>query len=129
MAQQQTNAGWFKKGEDSRRWTQGPRPRKSFEDMVREHTETALNALVECVEDKGAHWRERREAPLALLAHGHGTPVQRHLLAEVNASNSKPESLGLNDLIRLVQQDDAPELHQIEGEYEEVSRLDSDVDG
>lgn len=94
--------GYFKSGYDERRWTQGPRPRKSFEDMVREHTETALNALVDCVNDKGAHWRERRESALAILAHGHGQPVARTLMAQVNAEGLNSETLSNEQLAKRV---------------------------
>jgi hypothetical protein len=87
----QRHSGQFKKGDDPRRWTDGPRipkVKRQFQEQVREMTDQALEVLAECLEDGNAPWRERRSAAELVLAHGHGAPVSRVLMAQVGSEGS-----------------------------------------
>tara|TARA_R110002072_G_scaffold296928_2_gene469276 strand:- start:377 stop:853 length:477 start_codon:yes stop_codon:yes gene_type:complete len=79
------HAGSFRFGHDPRRNLTGPKPspiRQDFQSKIREHTDLAINALVDCIGDVSAGWRERRAAAELVLNHGHGTPVSRVLMAQ-----------------------------------------------
>ena len=86
----QRHSGQFQGGPDSRRWLHGPRSptvTKDFQSKVKEHTDVAIKALADCVNDTSATWRERQAAAELLLAHGHGKPVDRVLMSQTATTN------------------------------------------
>ena len=93
------HSGSFSKGFDSRRHLEGPRVvKKAFQEAIREHTDTAIQVLSDCMEDTTAPWKERQAAAELTLNYGHGSPVNRVLHAQAstvqgNISDADPDTL------------------------------------
>ena len=115
--------GTFKPGPDPRRNYNGrPKKPQEFEDLVKRHSVEALNTLVDCLNDRKAHWRDKRASAEVLLNHAWGTPVQRHLMAEVKQST---RDLNINDLrervaLLIEQSDSECDSDAIDVEFTEV---------
>ena len=124
------HSGMFSGGPDPRRWTQGPRSpvvKKSFQEAVQAHSDTAIQILAECMEDNQAAWRERRAAAELVLAHAVGAPVSRILMASAGSNGSDAKQLdSISLLARANQLLNAPELIQESpesSEYPDTQRL------
>ena len=50
------------------------------------------------MDDDSAAWKERQAAAELVLAHGHGQPVSRHLMAQMPSEGETGRSLGLEEL-------------------------------
>lgn len=90
------HAGTFKSGHDPRRHMTGPYKRvtkKSFQELVRAHTEEAVNFLVNALHDEDTPASERYKAAELLLAHGHGKPVDRQVVATMEGTAAGRPSL------------------------------------
>ena len=85
----QTHSGSFKPGFDSRRNLLGPRmseKKKSFMQACREMTDNALSVLVDAMNDESASWRDRMAAAALLIEHGHGKPVDKQIIANLDGN-------------------------------------------
>jgi hypothetical protein len=67
--------------------------KKSFQELVRAHTEEAVEFLVNALHDEGTPASERYKAAELLLAHGHGKPVDRQVVATMEGSAGGRPSL------------------------------------
>jgi hypothetical protein len=116
------HSGMFSGGPDSRRHVTGPYApavKKSFQQAIGEHVETAVAVLTACMEDNQAPWKERQAAACLVLAHAVGSPVSRVQLQEVSSTGSDSSTVDIQALRQRANQllsiDDV-----IEGEYEPV---------
>ena len=108
----QKHSGHFSKGFDPRRNTKGNylyRERASVEQKFREHTETALKALLAVLEDKDAPHKDIVTAANSLLDRAHGKAVDRIQVASLGNESGNTASLTRDELMaRLTQQYTAP---------------------
>ncbi len=108
----QKHSGHFSKGFDPRRNTKGNylyRERASVEQKFREHTETALRALLAVLEDKDAPHKDIVTAANSLLDRAHGKAVDRIQVASLGNDVGNTASLTRDELMaRLTQQYTAP---------------------
>jgi hypothetical protein len=104
----QKHSGHFSKGFDPRRNTKGNylyRERASVEQKFREHTETALRALLAVLEDKDAPHKDVVTAANSLLDRAHGKAVDRIQVASLGNDVGNTASLTRDELMaRLTQQ-------------------------
>ena len=104
----QKHSGHFSKGFDPRRNTKGNylyRERASVEQKFREHTETALRALLAVLEDKDAPHKDVVNAANSLLDRAHGKAVDRIQVANLSNDVGNTASLTRDELMaRLTQQ-------------------------
>ena len=104
----QKHSGHFSKGFDPRRNTKGNylyRERASVEQKFREHTETALRALLAVLEDKDAPHKDIVTAANSLLDRAHGKAVDRIQVASLGNEGGNTASLTRDELMaRLTQQ-------------------------
>ena len=109
----QKHSGHFSKGFDPRRNTKGNylyRERASVEQKFREHTETALRALLAVLEDKDAPHKDIVTAANSLLDRAHGKAVDRIQVASLGNEVGNTASLTRDELMaRLTQQYTEPE--------------------
>ena len=103
----QKHSGSFKPGHDARRNLLGPRMSKekvSFMSACREKTENALSVLDECMNDGNASWRDRTSAAALLLEHGHGKPVDRIAVANLNGNRDGKDmkELSNQELLQII---------------------------
>lgn len=95
----QKHAGSFQKGHDPRRHVDGPNPvKREFQEAIRDYTDAAIQVLANCMADGSAPWKERQAAAELVLAHGHGSPVNRVMHAQVGGSGQQASTLSLADL-------------------------------
>lgn len=83
----QTNSGSFQKGDGRARGSTPPieaKFRKDLQELCRAHTLTAVDLLVDTINDDEGPLKLRLLAVEMLLANGHGKPVDRIQLATVN---------------------------------------------
>ena len=104
----QKHSGHFSKGFDPRRNTKGNylyRERATVEQKFREHTETALRALLAVLEDKDAPHKDIVTAANSLLDRAHGKAVDRIQVANLGNDVGNTASLTRDELMaRLTQQ-------------------------
>jgi len=104
----QKHSGHFSKGFDPRRNTKGNylyRERATVEQKFREHTETALKALLAVLEDKDAPHKDIVTAANSLLDRAHGKAVDRIQVANLGNDVGNTASLTRDELMaRLTQQ-------------------------
>lgn len=119
----QKHSGHFSKGFDPRRNTKGNylyRERASVEQKFREHTETALRALLAVLEDKDAPHKDIVTAANSLLDRAHGKAVDRIQVASLGNDVGNTASLTRDELMaRLTQQYTEPTqdiTNDLEGE-------------
>ena len=74
--------------------------RKDLQSLAQEKTQDAVDVLVEIMGNADEPTKERRAAAEVLLAHGHGLPVGRHIVADMgnnptgaNLADASPEQL------------------------------------
>ena len=93
---------YFQPGEDPRRNKGGrvSQARKDLQSLAQEKTQDAVDVLVEIMGNADEPTKERRAAAEVLLAHGHGLPVGRHIVAGMgdnpagaNLADASPEQL------------------------------------
>ena len=92
----QRHSGQFKKGHDPRRHLEGPRSgvtKRSFQELVRAETERAIDFLRDALNDPDAPYSERYKAAELLLAHGHGKPVDRQVVATMEGGGAGRPSM------------------------------------
>lgn len=90
----QKHSGSFKPGHDPRRHLEGPRrSKRNFQELVRAHTEEAVNFLRATIDDEDAPYGERYKAAELLLAHAHGKPVDRQVVATMEGTAAGRPSL------------------------------------
>jgi hypothetical protein len=115
----QKHSGHFSKGFDPRRNTKGNylyRERASVEQKFREHTETALKALLAVLEDKDAPHKDVVTAANSLLDRAHGKAVDRIQVASLGNDVGNTASLTRDELMaRLTQQYTEPS-NDLDGE-------------
>ena len=96
------HAGMFQPGEDPRRNKGGKvsEARKNLQSLAQEQTQAAVETLTAIMGNADEPTKERRAAAETLLAHGHGTPVSRVLMADMgnnpagaNLADASPEQL------------------------------------
>lgn len=124
----QKHSGHFKKGFDPRRNLKGQylqRERATVEQKFREHTETALRALLAVLEDAEAPHKDVVNAANSLLDRAHGKAVDRIQVANLGNDVGNTASLTRDELMaRLTQQYTEPTqdiTNDIEeADYEEV---------
>ena len=108
----QKHSGHFSKGFDPRRNLKGGylmRERATVEQKFREHTETALRALLAVLEDKDAPHKDVVNAANSLLDRAHGKAVDRIQVANLGNDAGNTTSLTRDELMaRLTQQYTAP---------------------
>ena len=108
----QKHSGHFSKGFDPRRNLKGGylmRERATVEQKFREHTETALRALLAVLEDKDAPHKDVVNAANSLLDRAHGKAVDRIQVANLGNDGGNTASLTRDELMaRLTQQYTAP---------------------
>ena len=104
----QKHSGHFSKGFDPRRNLKGQylqRERATVEQKFREHTETALKALLAVLEDKDAPHKDIVTAANSLLDRAHGKAVDRIQVANLGNDVGNTASLTRDELMaRLTQQ-------------------------
>ena len=104
----QKHSGHFSKGFDPRRNLKGGylmRERATVEQKFREHTETALKALLAVLEDKEAPHKDVVNAANSLLDRAHGKAVDRIQVANLGNDAGNTASLTRDELMaRLTQQ-------------------------
>ena len=104
----QKHSGHFSKGFDPRRNLKGGylmRERATVEQKFREHTETALRALLAVLEDKEAPHKDVVNAANSLLDRAHGKAVDRIQVANLGNDAGNTTSLTRDELMaRLTQQ-------------------------
>lgn len=103
----QRHSGQFKPGHDPRRNLLGPRMSKekvSFMQACRDMTDNALSVLEEAMNDPQASWRDRTSAAALLLEHGHGKPVDKQIIANLNgnALSKDPKKLTTKELLQII---------------------------
>ena len=115
----QKHSGHFSKGFDPRRNTKGNylyRERATVEQKFREHTETALKALLAVLEDKDAPHKDIVTAANSLLDRAHGKAVDRIQVANLGNDVGNTASLTRDELMaRLTQQYTEPS-NDLDGE-------------
>ncbi len=108
----QKHSGHFSKGFDPRRNLKGQylqRERATVEQKFREHTETALRALLAVLEDKDAPAKDVVNAANSLLDRAYGKAVDRVQVATLGNDAGNTASLTRDELMaRLTQQYTAP---------------------
>ena len=127
----QKHSGHFSKGFDPRRNTKGNylyRERASVEQKFREHTETALRALLAVLEDKDAPHKDVVTAANSLLDRAHGKAVDRIQVANLGNDVGNTASLTRDELMaRLTQQYTEPS-NDLEDADEDADYADKDED-
>lgn len=97
----QRHSGQFRKGYDPRRHVEGPsQVKREFKVAIRESAERAVEVLQEILDDTKAPVKERREAAALVIAHAHGSPVNRVLHAEVDQRQQSVDTLSLDELVK-----------------------------
>jgi hypothetical protein len=131
----QKHSGHFSKGFDPRRNTKGQylqRERATVEQKFREHTETALKALLAVLEDKDAPHKDIVTAANSLLDRAHGKAVDRIQVANLGNDVGNTASLTRDELMaRLTQQYTEPTqdtVSDLEDADEDADYADKDED-
>jgi hypothetical protein len=134
----QKHSGHFSKGFDPRRNTKGNylyRERASVEQKFREHTETALKALLAVLEDKDAPHKDVVTAANSLLDRAHGKAVDRIQVANLGNDVGNTASLTRDELMaRLTQQyteptqDTVNDLEDADEDADYADREDDDIE-
>jgi hypothetical protein len=134
----QKHSGHFSKGFDPRRNTKGNylyRERASVEQKFREHTETALRALLAVLEDKDAPHKDVVTAANSLLDRAHGKAVDRIQVANLGNDVGNTASLTRDELMaRLTQQyteptqDTVNDLEDADEDADYADREDDDIE-
>jgi hypothetical protein len=99
-----THSGMFKKGYDPNRHVGSPwgKEKQSFQAKCQAYTEDALATLAEAINSPKVGWKDKLAATDLLLAHGHGKPVDRVQIAQLDGSGSTGPSLDIEMLRRKV---------------------------
>ena len=130
----QKHSGHFSKGFDPRRNTKGNylyRERATVEQKFREHTETALRALLAVLEDKDAPHKDIVNAANSLLDRAHGKAVDRIQVANLGNDVGNTASLTRDELMaRLTQQYTEPsnDLEDADEDADYADREDDDIE-
>ena len=131
----QKHSGHFSKGFDPRRNTKGNylyRERATVEQKFREHTETALRALLAVLEDKDAPHKDIVTAANSLLDRAHGKAVDRIQVANLGNDVGNTASLTRDELMaRLTQQYTEPTqdtMSDLEDADEDADYADRDIE-
>ena len=130
----QKHSGHFSKGFDPRRNTKGNylyRERASVEQKFREHTETALRALLAVLEDKDAPHKDVVTAANSLLDRAHGKAVDRIQVASLGNDVGNTASLTRDELMaRLTQQYTEPvsDLEDADEDADYAVKEDDDIE-
>ena len=130
----QKHSGHFSKGFDPRRNTKGQylqRERATVEQKFREHTETALRALLAVLEDKDAPHKDIVTAANSLLDRAHGKAVDRIQVANLGNDVGNTASLTRDELMaRLTQQYTEPvsDLEDADEDADYADREDDDIE-
>ena len=76
----------------------------AFMEACRDKTENALSVLDECMNDGNASWRDRTSAAALLLEHGHGKPVDRVAVANLNGNRDSKDfnELSTQELLQII---------------------------
>ena len=97
----QKHSGQFAKGDDPRRHIGSPwgRQKQSFQDLCKDYSQDAVEVLAATVRDESASLKERIACCELLISHGHGRPVDRVQVQQLEGMAGKtPESYSLPDL-------------------------------
>ena len=130
----QKHSGHFSKGFDPRRNTKGNylyRERATVEQKFREHTETALRALLAVLEDKDAPHKDIVTAANSLLDRAHGKAVDRIQVANLGNDVGNTASLTRDELMaRLTQQYTEPsnDLEDADEDADYAVKEDDDIE-
>ena len=130
----QKHSGHFSKGFDPRRNTKGQylqRERATVEQKFREHTETALRALLAVLEDKDAPHKDIVNAANSLLDRAHGKAVDRIQVANLGNDVGNTASLTRDELMaRLTQQYTEPsnDLEDADEDADYAVKEDDDIE-
>ena len=130
----QKHSGHFSKGFDPRRNTKGQylqRERATVEQKFREHTETALRALLAVLEDKDAPHKDIVTAANSLLDRAHGKAVDRIQVANLGNDVGNTASLTRDELMaRLTQQYTEPvsDLEDADEDADYAVKEDDDIE-
>ena len=128
----QKHSGHFSKGFDPRRNTKGNylyRERATVEQKFREHTETALRALLAVLEDKDAPHKDIVTAANSLLDRAHGKAVDRIQVANLGNDVGNTASLTRDELMaRLTQQYTEPMQDTTQDTVSDLEDADEDAD-
>jgi hypothetical protein len=130
----QKHSGHFSKGFDPRRNTKGQylqRERATVEQKFREHTETALKALLAVLEDKDAPHKDIVTAANSLLDRAHGKAVDRIQVANLGNDVGNTASLTRDELMaRLTQQYTEPvsDLEDADEDADYAVKEDDDIE-
>ena len=130
----QKHSGHFSKGFDPRRNTKGQylqRERATVEQKFREHTETALRALLAVLEDKDAPHKDVVTAANSLLDRAHGKAVDRIQVANLGNDVGNTASLTRDELMaRLTQQYTEPvsDLEDADEDADYAVKEDDDIE-
>ena len=130
----QKHSGHFSKGFDPRRNLKGQylqRERATVEQKFREHTETALKALLAVLEDKDAPHKDIVTAANSLLDRAHGKAVDRIQVANLGNDVGNTASLTRDELMaRLTQQYTEPsnDLEDADEDADYAVKEDDDIE-
>lgn len=124
----QTNSGSFRSGDGRARGNTPPieaKFMKDLQELCRQHTLTAVDLMVNTINDSDGPLKLRLVAAEMLLANGHGKPVDRIQLAtishDISQSNTPVNKLSNDALAQLIGQAHnvlSPQI--IDSECEEV---------